>query len=135
MGSRLDADENVEQETILATLQRLKTRSPWGPSSTPIHSRIATKPVGVVHVLVSGDTPEHRLSQHSDQIMPTVPACASVSQTLLGDDRQAERIIELAIGKQPCIRCDTGTVKLQLEAAVEIEPCPADKRALQTQPG
>src|ERR1035437_1886855 len=43
--------------------------------------RITPEPVGVVHVLVSGKATEHRLPQHSDQIMPTVPACASISQS------------------------------------------------------
>jgi hypothetical protein len=91
-------------------------------ADNPAHRRITPEPVSVIHVLVSGKPTKHRLPQHSDQIMPTVPARASISQTLPGDGHQAERIIELAIGKQPCIRCDTGTVKLQLEAAVEIEP-------------
>ena len=55
-------------------------------ANNPAHRRIATEPVGVVHVLVSGKPTEHRLSQHSDQIMPTVPARASISQILPRDD-------------------------------------------------
>jgi hypothetical protein len=46
-------------------------------ANDPAHRRITPEPVGVVHVLVSGDTPKHRLSQHADQIVPTVPARAS----------------------------------------------------------
>src|SRR5674476_71497 len=38
-----------------------------GPTANnPSHRRITPEPVGVVHVLVSGDTPKHRLAQHSD---------------------------------------------------------------------
>jgi hypothetical protein len=52
----------------------------------------------------------------------TVPARATVNQVLLRDGHQAERVIEFAIGQQASIGGDAGTVELQLEAAVEIEP-------------
>src|ERR1039458_3845514 len=39
-------------------------------ANDPAHRRIATEPVGVVHVLVSSDTPKHRLPHFPDQIMP-----------------------------------------------------------------
>jgi hypothetical protein len=54
--------------------------------------------------------------------MPTVPARASISQILPRDYHQAEHVIQLAIGQQSCIGRDAGTVELQLETAVEIEP-------------
>jgi hypothetical protein len=41
---------------------------------------------------------------------------------LLRDGHQAERVIELAIGQQSGIGSDAGTVELQLEATVEIQP-------------
>ncbi len=91
-------------------------------TDNPAHRRITPEPVGIVDVFVSGKATEHRLPQHSDQIMPTVSACASIGQSLPSDGRQAEHIIKLAIGKQPSIGGDAGTVELQLETAVEIEP-------------
>src|SRR5450631_3187009 len=45
-------------------------------ANDPAHRRITPEPVGVVHVLVSGKPTKHRLPQHTDQIMPTVPARA-----------------------------------------------------------
>ena len=54
--------------------------------------------------------------------MATVPTRATVNQVLLRDGHQAERVIELAIGQQACIGGNAGTVELQLEAALEIEP-------------
>src|SRR5665811_404787 len=48
-------------------------------ANDPAHRRITPEPVGVVHVLVSGKATEYRLPQHSDQIMPTVPARASIT--------------------------------------------------------
>ena len=91
-------------------------------TDNPAHRRITPEPVGIVHVLVSGKPTEHRLPQHADQIVPTVPACASISQTLPGDGHQAEHIIKLPERQQTSIGGDAGTVELQLEAAVEIEP-------------
>jgi hypothetical protein len=88
----------------------------------PSHRRIAPEPVGIVHVLVAGEAPEHGLSQHPDQNMPAVPARASISQMLSRDYHQAEHVIQFAIGQQPGIRRDAGTVELQLHTAVEIEP-------------
>ena len=88
----------------------------------PAHRRITSQPVGVVDVLISGKPTEHRLAQHADQIVPTVPARAAVNQMLPRDGHQAERVIEFAIGQQSGIGGDAGTVELQLEAAVEIEP-------------
>ena len=54
--------------------------------------------------------------------MPTVPARVAVNQMLRCDGHQAECVIELAIGQQSGIGGDAGTVELQLEATVEIQP-------------
>jgi hypothetical protein len=35
---------------------------------------------------------------------------------------QAKGIVKLAIGEQSGVRCDPGTVELQLQATVEIDP-------------
>lgn len=55
----------------------------------PAHRRIAPKLLGVVYVRVSGKAAEHRLPQHSDQIMLTVRARASISKMLPRDYHQA----------------------------------------------
>ncbi len=39
-----------------------------------------------------------------------------------GNLGQAKSIIKLAIGEQSGVRCDPGTVELQLQATVEIDP-------------
>jgi hypothetical protein len=48
-------------------------------ANDPAHRGIASQAVSVVHVLITGKATEHRLPQHPDQIMPTVPARASIS--------------------------------------------------------
>jgi len=91
-------------------------------ADNPAHRGITSQPVGVVDVFISGKPTEHRLAQHADQATATVATRATVNQVLLGDGHQAERVIEFAIGQQAGIGGDTRTVKLQLEAAVEIGP-------------
>ena len=91
-------------------------------ANDPAHRRITPEPVGIVHVLVPGKASEHRLPQHPDQIMPTVPARASISQILPRDLHQSEGIVQLAIGQQAGVGGDIGAVELELQSAVEIEP-------------
>src|SRR5665811_849474 len=97
-----------EHDKVLITSEPLRLEAPHltGGCSTvvgrpaadnPTHGRVPRQPVGVVHVLVSGKATEHRLPQHPDQIMPTVPARASISQILPRDYHQAEHVIQLAI--------------------------------------
>ena len=94
----------------------------------PAHRRIAAQPVGVVHVLVAGQPPEHRLAQQADQPMATVLAGARVGQRIGTRVGQAQRVIQLAIGQQPGIGGDRGAAKLQHQTTVEIEPQSAPVR-------
>ena len=91
-------------------------------ADNPAHRRITPQPVGVVDVFVSRKPTKHRLAQHTDKIMATVPTRATINQVLLRHGHQAECVIKLAIGQQARIGGDAGTVELELEAAVEIEP-------------
>ena len=59
----------------------------------PTHRRIATQPLGVVHVLVTGQPPEYRLPQQSDQQVPPVPAGARLRQSLATACGQSERVV------------------------------------------
>ena len=72
----------------------------------PAHRRITPQTIGVVDVLVSGKPAEHRLAQHPDKIMATVPTRAPVNQVLARNTHQAERVIELPIGQQSSIGGD-----------------------------
>src|SRR3981081_4278363 len=47
-------------------------------ANNPTHRGIMTQAFCVIHILVSGKSPEHRLSQHSDESMPAVLAGAGV---------------------------------------------------------
>jgi hypothetical protein len=47
----------------------------------PAHRRIVTKTLGIVHILIAGETAEHRLPQQTDQRMAPVLANAGISES------------------------------------------------------
>jgi hypothetical protein len=77
---------------------------------------------GIVHVLVSGEPPEHGLPQQPDQRMATVPAGARVSKRAACHHAQAEGVVEFTIGQQASIGSNGRASKLERQSAVEIEP-------------
>jgi hypothetical protein len=88
----------------------------------PAYRRVAAQPLGVVHVLVAGQPPEHRLPQQAGEPVPTILARARVRQCFRTSVGQVERGIQLAISQQSGIGGDRRTAKLQQQTAVEIEP-------------
>jgi hypothetical protein len=77
---------------------------------------------GVVNIFIPSEPAEHRLSQHSDECMPTILAGAGVGEHLARHRAEAERIVAFAVGQQSSIGCDDGPSKLERHSAVEIEP-------------
>jgi len=64
----------------------------------PTHRRVAAQPIGIVHVLVASQPPEHRLPQQADQEMLAVLASACIRQSLAAGCGQSEHVVQLAIG-------------------------------------
>ena len=60
------------------------------------HDRIEGQPVGVVDILVSGQTTEHRLPEQPIELMDGVLACAGVAQCRSRQIRQPECVVKLA---------------------------------------
>ena len=77
---------------------------------------------GVVHILVSGKATENGLPQQPDKRMAAILAGARVGERIACHHRQAEHVIEFAIGQQSGIRGHHRAAKLEHQAAVEIEP-------------
>ncbi len=80
------------------------------------------QPVRVVHVLVPGQSPEHRLAELSNQGMASVRAGAGVRQHRSSGLAQTEDTVEFAAGKQTTIGRDLRSVELQLQAGIERDP-------------
>jgi hypothetical protein len=85
----------------------------------PAHGRIMRQPVGIVHVLVARQAPEHRLAELSNQGMASVRAGAGVREDISSGLAQTKDIVEFAAGQQTAIRRDLRSMELQLEATVE----------------
>ena len=97
------------------TLRRLAT-------DDPAHRRIMAQAFGIVHVIISGEPPEHRLPEQPDQSMAAVPAGPRIGEHVCGHCAETKGVIEFAIGEQSGIGGDPRAIELQLHAAVEIEP-------------
>jgi hypothetical protein len=108
--------------------QRVSKRPIWlgdaaAPKAAlpPTHRGIMTQAFCVIHILVSGKSPEHRLSQHSDESMPAVLAGACVGEYIAGHRGKAERVVEFPVREQAGVGGDHRSAKLEHQPAVEIE--------------
>ena len=90
-------------------------------ANNPTHRGIMTQAFCVIHILVSGKSPEHRLSQHSDESMPAVLAGACVGEYIAGHRGKAERVVEFPVREQAGVGGDHRSAKLEHQPAVEIE--------------
>jgi len=90
-------------------------------TDNPAHRRIVAQALGIVHVLVAGETAKHRLPQQPDQCMATVLAGARIGEGLARYSAQSECVVEFAIGQQSGIGGDHRAAKLQHQPAVEIK--------------
>ena len=79
----------------------------------PAHRRVAAQPLGVIHVLVAGQPPEHRLTQQAGQPVATVLAGARFRQCIGTRVGQAQRVVQLAVSQQPGVGGDRGAAKFQ----------------------
>ncbi len=109
------------------TAERKRERAliDWSPirrlaADNPTHRWIARKPLGVVDILVPGQTPEHRLPKHPDDSVPAVLAATTVSQRPGRHLCQAKRVVQFPIREQAAVRRYLRSMELQLHAAVEI---------------
>jgi len=80
------------------------------------------KPIGVVHILISGQTTEHRLLQQSGQRTPRVPAVVAFQKGFTGQVGRCESVVQLPIRQQPGVLSDAAALELELQATVDIDP-------------
>ena len=90
-------------------------------ADNPAHRRIVAQAFGIVHILVTSEAAEHRLTQQTDQCMAVVLAGARIGEGLARHRAQPECVVEFAVRQQSCIGRDHGPTKLQHQPAVETE--------------
>jgi len=88
----------------------------------PVHRRITSQTIGVVHILVATEVAKDGLAKQSCHRVLAVLAGAWIDELVANHIRQPEGVIELSVGKQSGVGGDPGTVEFKLQAAVEIEP-------------
>ena len=88
----------------------------------PAHRGITPEPVGVVDILVAGETPIDGLAKETDDAVPAVPARAAIREHAARQCGQPKRVVQFAISKQPRIGGHPRSVELQFQAAVEKGP-------------
>ena len=80
------------------------------------------QPFSVVDVLIPGKAAIDRLPQQAEQPVPSVLPAPTFRESRHARRGQVEGIVQLAIREQTAIRSNPGTVKFELEAAVERDP-------------
>ena len=88
----------------------------------PAHRGITPEPVGVVDILVAGETAIDGLAKETDDAVPAVPARTAISEHAARQCGQPERVVQFAISEQPRIGGHPRSVELQFQAAAEKGP-------------
>jgi hypothetical protein len=101
---------------------RSRLRRHGASADNEAHYRIASEPIGIVAVFVSGQASKHRLTKLRDQPMTTVAACPCVGKNVASHLLQPKSVVEFAKSQQASIGGDPGPMKFQLQPSVEIEP-------------
>jgi hypothetical protein len=89
-------------------------------ADNPAHRGITPEAFCVVHILIPRKPPKHRLPQHRNQRVPTVPAGARIREHLARHRAETERIVDFPISDQSSAGSDHRSAKLEHEPAVKI---------------
>ncbi len=92
------------------------------------HGRIVRQAISVVHILIAGETTEHRPAKQPSQQVAGVLATAALRQHRTREISEAERVIQFSMDQDAGIGSDAAAVEFQLKAAVEIDPQSAINR-------
>ncbi len=88
----------------------------------PPHDRVEAEPVGIVHVVVTAKASENGLAELPDKTVATVPPSSGVREYVPSNLGQSDCIIQFPVRQQPSVGSDLGTVELQLQPTVKIQP-------------
>ena len=91
-------------------------------SNNPPHRRITSKTLGVVYVFITANASKQRLAELTRHAVPSILAGTAVLKDSPGNLCQAKGVIKLSIGEEPTVGGNLGTVELQLQSAVKIDP-------------
>jgi hypothetical protein len=84
------------------------------------HRRIDDKPIGIVGVLVPGEAGEDRLPELCAERVARVLSVSAILNAVRCDVREAEGIVEFAIGEESCVRGDVRSMESQAHRRDEL---------------
>ena len=70
-------------------------------ANNPAHGSVTPRTVGVVHIIVPGETTKDGLAELPDHAVPPVLAGATVGKNIASHLGKFDGVIKLPIGKQP----------------------------------
>ena len=82
----------------------------------------SSETVGVVYISITAKSSKYRLAKLTRHAVPSVLAGTVVLENISGNLGQAKGFVKLSIDKHTAVSGDLGTVKFQLQTAVEINP-------------
>ena len=88
----------------------------------PPHDRVEADPIGIVHVVVPAEASENGLAELSNKTVATVLPTTGVREYVPGNLGQSDRIVQFPVRQQPSVGSDLGTVQLQSQSTVKIQP-------------
>lgn len=86
------------------------------------HHRIDGEIVGIVDVLVAGETTEDRLAREGDDAVQQVVTGPGVDEMLAYQLVKTHHVVQLTVEQQTAIRADRRAVKLDANPTIKIQP-------------
>ena len=91
-------------------------------ANNPTHGGITSQTLSIIHVFITANASKQRLAELTRHAVPSVLAGTAVLKNSPGNLCQAKGVIKLSIGEEPTVGGNLGTVELQLQSAVKIDP-------------
>ena len=91
-------------------------------ANNPTHGGITSQTLGIIHVFITANASKQRLAELTRHAVPSILAGTAVLKDSPGNLCQAKGVIKLSIGEEPTVGGNLGTVELQLQSAVKIDP-------------
>jgi hypothetical protein len=110
------ADAGADDKTIAAITGHKSMSQIQRYTRTASQKRrgIASQPVGIVHILVAGETTIDRLAQQTNKTMPTIPTRPVVRQHGTCKSGEAKGIIKFPVSEKPSVGGDPNSEEFKL---------------------
>ena len=92
------------------------------PTNDNSHGWVLGKTFCIVGIIVAGQTAVGGLAEQRDQVMADVAAGTAFLEIVGGDEGKIQRVIQFSEGKESGVGGDGGTMELQPDLGIELDP-------------